>query len=97
MTGRCGTAAVVTGTDGVYVRAVHRSWRVQWGEVVRFGTAPAALGGSSVYITVELADGSRLMTSGLTAALKGNFLPRVLSDLEAVRAEALANQSGQVR
>ncbi len=62
-------SCIILTQDGIEVRGILRDKRVEWSDVVGFNLRRQnALANNAVYIGVELRDGKRAETSGLTAA-----------------------------
>ena len=78
-------SGVVVTESGLEVRGWSRTRQVRWTDVVGFRRVSASALNSSVFLAVELRDGSYLKTSGLTSSKAGSFGARVLGELEALR------------
>jgi hypothetical protein len=78
-------SGIIAADSGLKVRGWHRTERVGWDEVVGFRRASASAMNSSVYLAVELRNGTLLKTAGLVTSKSSQFGDRVLSELEAMR------------
>jgi hypothetical protein len=86
LTARMLRAGIVVRSDGVRVRGLLRDREIAWDQVAGFGFSPGSPLNSTVYIGVELVGGSRIRTTGLTAASKsGESGPRKIAAMEALR------------
>jgi hypothetical protein len=79
-------AGIIVDSDRVSVRGLLRDRAEGWPNITGFAFRPGTPLNSTVYIAVQLNDGSRLCTTGLTAASKtSQFGLRTVAAMEALR------------
>lgn len=79
-------SGVICDDGGVTVRGLVRVRRASWGQVADFITPATRSIGGGAFIGVQLHDGSRLVTQGLTtASAASDFAQRTLAELRASR------------
>jgi hypothetical protein len=78
-------SGIIASSGGLEIRGFARTKHVAWQEVKGFRTLAGSPLNRSVYLAVELRDGSTVRTSGLTSATPGKRAQRILAQLEALR------------
>lgn len=97
LTARLLRAGIALGPEGVRVCRVFSDVHACWDEVKAFGFTRSNPFNRGSHITVDLADGSRLTTTGLTcAAVDSRFALRVRKEMCELRDSFAPRPSGQI-